>query len=169
MEDNKYRIAIEALKERKEELLQEVKSLEASIRAMESKGYGYISEPISEKPEVKTDSGYNPELSFAKKFGYLLKKHKRFLHFREAAEMINELEGMKHDVSELTKKLSSGTQTLKGKNAIVKVKADSNNQNTFWGVPQWLKEDGTIKEEHMYNEAYIHSSGETSDDLFSGI
>ena len=169
MEDNKYIIAVEALKERKEELLQEVKSLEASIRAMESKGYGYVTEPIAKKQEAKTDSGYNPESSFAKKFGYLLKKHKRFLHFREAAEMINELEGLKHDVSELTKKLSSGTQSLKGKNAIIKVKAGSNNQNTFWGVPHWLKEDGTIKEEHMYNEAYLHSSVEANDDLFSGF
>lgn len=175
MENNKYLIAIEALKEREEEVLAELSALRSSISAMESR-IKISSNGVAkaEKSTVKTeksekDPNYDPEWSISNKFGYLLNKHKRFLHFREAAEMINNLENAEYDISELTKKISSGTQSLKSKGKIVKKKIDSNNKNTFWGVPSWLDEEGNIKEENKYNEDYVYKPGESDDDLFSNF
>jgi len=169
MENSKYLIAIEVLKEREEELHSELSALRSSIIAMESRiGISLTdSKPKQStvKPEQQNKDGdYDPNWSIAIKFRYLLNKHKRFLHFREAAKMINNLEGAEYDISELTKKLSSGTQSLKGKGKIVKTKIGSHNKNTFWGLPSWLDEEGKIKEEHLYNKDYVYKPGESADD-----
>lgn len=170
MENNKYQLAIEALKERKAELEQEIFSLEATIRSMESKSGSspsYTKAEVVKPVKQQKPSDYDEDWSLAKKFLYLLSKHKRFLHFREAADLINSLENNQYDVKELTRKLSSGTQSLKAKDRIVKVKVDSNNKNTFWGAPAWLDDDGNIKDEFKYNEEYLYVPGEAEEDLFS--
>lgn len=174
MDNNKYKIAIEALKDREEELLSEISGIRSSIVALENRiGVSHTNSAMSkslEKSEKPTkDEGYDPNWSISNKFGYLLNKYKRFLHFREAAEMINEIEGINYDISDLTKKLSSGTQSLKGKGKIVKKKIDSNNKNTFWGVPSWLDENGEIKKQNLYNEEYVYKPGEPDADLFDNF
>lgn len=171
MENDKFKLAVEALKERREELQQEILSLNNSIRTMEGRSL-VSSSPVPEvkklnKVEHNIGSDYNEGWSLAKKFLYLLSIYKRFLHFREAAEMIDNLENNQHDIKELTRRLSSGTQSLKAKDKIVKIKVDSNNKNSFWGAPAWLDENNNIKKEFKYNEEYVYVPGDNEEDLFS--
>lgn len=171
MENDKYKLAVEALKEKREELQQEILSLDNSIRTMEGRSL-VSAAPVPEinkvnKEKNKKSNDYKEDWSLAKKFLYLLSTYKRFLHFREAAEMINELENKQYDIKELTRRLSSGTQSLKAKDRIVKIKIDSNNKNTFWGAPAWLDENNNIKKEFKYNEEYVYVPGDNEEDLFS--
>ena len=173
MDENRKRIAIEALEERKEELLSEIKSLDNSIKALG--GAISITHPIQNnqngtaiKNDVK-DPDYNSTWSIKRKFAYLLKKHQRFLHFREAAQMINDLENKSYDLTNLASKLSSGTQSLKKDGTIVKYSVNNNNRSTFWGYKNWLDEKDEIKKGYSYNEEYVYNPSDEKEDLFSDI
>lgn len=169
MEPNKIEIAIEALKERKQELLEEVRSIDNSIRALGGsweKGIPLVSDKTTNK---SVDKDYKADWSIKKKFAYLLKKHNRFLHFREAAEMINSLENRDYDISELATKLSSGTQSLKSDGTLVKVKINNSNRSTFWGYKDWIDEKGGVIKGYEFNDSYVFNPGDDKEDLFSDI
>ncbi|WP_036384462.1 hypothetical protein [Muricauda sp. MAR_2010_75] len=97
----------------------------------------------------KEFSYYNPSRSLIERFIFVLKAENRFLHFREAALIIRDLEG-KGDIDDLTKRLSNATRKLKKSGKLTKVQHDSSLKNTFWGLTKWLNEDGTIKEGYEY-------------------
>lgn len=166
---NKIEIAIEALIERKQELLEEVKSIDNSIRALGGSWEKEIPLGSSKTKNETVDKDYRTNWSIKKKFAYLLKKHNRFLHFREAAEMINSLENKTYDISELASKLSSGTQSLKTDGTLVKVKVNNNNRSTFWGYKDWLDENDKVVKGYEYNEDYVFKPGDDKEDLFSDI
>lgn len=173
MEANKIEIAIETLKERKRYFLNQVKSIDDSIRALGgSWDIESSNEIIEDTPIIKAsnvDKNYKADWSIKKKFAYLLKKHNRFLHFREAAEMINDLENKKYDISNLASKLSSGTQSWKADGTIVKFKVNDNNRSTFWGYKDWLDGEGNIVKGYEFNETYVFNPGDNKEDLFSDI
>lgn len=120
--------------------------------------------PIFNPINVDRPANYDSELGLAKKFSYILKHYNRFLHFREVADIINTLDGTKIDSGKLAGKISASVQSLKGKQ-IFKHQAKGGHRNTFWGLKNWLNEDGSIKEGHEYNEEYIHKA-DSAGDLF---
>lgn len=169
MEPNKIEIAIEALKERKQELLEEVRSIDNSIRALGGSWDKEIPLTATKAISKTIDKEYRADWSIKKKFAHLLKKHNRFLHFREAAEMVNSLENKNYDISELASKLSSGTQSLKADGTLVKVKVNNNNRSTFWGYKDWLDVKGQIIKGYEFNDSYVFNPGDDKEDLFSDI
>ena len=120
----------------------------------------------NEKRDDDKASGYNRNWTLVRKFVFLLKENGRFLHFREAAEMIAHKEDANIDVKKLASKLSSATAPIKRSKEIVKVQADTQNQNTFWGRSDWLNDDGSIKKGHKYNEEYLSHPSRQTESLF---
>lgn len=162
-------IIIQALIEKKERLLEE---LEQINEALKSEGYGINTDIHVNSIDVPSENiykGYDKNWSLSKKFVFLLKTHNRFLHFREAAIMINELESTGLKSSELASKLSSGTQTLKSEGAIVKYQYDTNNKNSFWGRSDWLNDDASIKTGHEYDKSYLYERKNSGKDLFDSF
>lgn len=116
-----------------------------------------------EIPPIVTDRpiNYKSDLGLAKKFAVILKHYNRFLHFREVADIINKLDDTDTDTGVLTSRISTSVQSLKEKQ-IFKYQAKGGHRNTFWGLRDWLNEDGTIKQGHEYNEDYMHKSDSES-------
>jgi hypothetical protein len=127
------------------------------------------------KPMIRTKFGnsqkedYSDNWSLRKKFLYLLKENGRFLHFREAAKMIIDKEGTDLDTKSLASKLSAATAPFKREGKLVKFNIGGQNQNTFWGIPDWLNDDGSIKTGHEYNKEYLSHRKVLTDDLFDNI
>ena len=157
MQRNPLLEALKSLKQAESELIEKLKPIQESIASLEKTIAANTSSDTKE---------YNPNWSASNKFLYLLKTYNRFLHFREAADLIIELEGgSEKDAKDLVGKLSSGTTLLKNGKQIVKYKAGKSNQDTFWGVPKWLDEKGNVKPEHTYNKEYL-SDGKKNTPLF---
>ncbi|MFH4968439.1 hypothetical protein V8G61_09565 [Gaetbulibacter sp. M240] len=162
-------IVIQALLEKKERLIEE---LEQVNDALQSEGYNIdsnIKVDAVEIPSKDNYRGYDKSWSLSKKFVFLLKVHNRFLHFREAAEMINQIENTGLEDTELASKLSSGTQNLKSEGVIVKYQFDKNNKNSFWGRPNWLDDQGEIIKGHEYDEKYVYKKNASGKDLFDSF
>lgn len=108
------------------------------------------------KEEIKANPNISPSLkyyskewSYRKKYIFVLKSENRFIHFREVAKIICDLDG-EGVVEALTHTLSNTTRKLREAKKIVKVQHGTSLKNTFWGLPEWLNQDGTIKEGHEY-------------------
>lgn len=103
-------------------------------------------------------------LSINQKLLYTLKKNQRFMKIREMAEYLVDIIG--GDTDDLVKQLSRRTGELKEINKIVKFQGVGGKKNTFWGSPNWLSEDGSIKEDYLYNEGLVKSKkGESLFDI----
>lgn len=103
-------------------------------------------------------------LSINQKLLYALKENQRFMKVREMAEYIVDIIG--GDADEVVKQFSRRTGKLKEMNKIVKFQHGKGKKNSFWGSPNWLHEDGTIKEKYMYNEDLVRSKkGESLFDI----
>ncbi|WP_298509133.1 hypothetical protein [uncultured Kordia sp.] len=165
MSTNSNKIIIDALIEKKERLLADIKTIDETLKSLDSNSVKSEVAPV--KNISKTE--YNSKWSYSKKFVFLLKENNRFLHFREAGNMINSLENTGLTDAELASKLSSGTQTLKTSNTIVKHQVGTNQKNCFWGRPNWLNEDGSIKKEHLYNSDYLSTKISTGSELFDDM
>jgi hypothetical protein len=152
---NPFDSAIKSLDEAEEELLNQLKSIREAKQQLLGKS------EVSKNEIVKTidESDYDAEWTVANKFLYLLKKHNRFLHFREAADIIAAIE--RGDSKKITSQLSTGTSSLKKNGNIVKYVASSSNTDTFWGSPKWLDENGKIKQGHEINTDYLTKSSKT--------
>lgn len=171
-----------------DELLKEKASIEKRLKAINEllDAYGIFqpnkqedqpiisthkpSVPFQKKKSIYNDPNaedhYDPNWTLVRKFVFLLKENDRFLHFREAAEMIVYREGLREDPKKIAGKLTAVTVPLKKENKIVKFKADSQNINTFWGIPEWLNPDGSIRPGHEFNQEYLSNRKEPTDDLF---
>lgn len=161
MSENQQEQLLKLLEEERDEYLQKVKSLTETINIIRAK-LGMSSEnpsiPQSEKAnESSSDPDYDPKWSLKKKVVYFLKREQRFLHNREMSEMAHKLE-QKISATDFTKKFSSILSMLKRDGQLTNVVVNDINRNTFWGSPKWLNEDGTIKEENMYNDEYLIES-----------
>ncbi len=166
MAKDKYDLAIEALNERREELVREIEALDQSIASFKRK-HGANDRPIVESTK-RIEDDYDPKAKLAAKFAYFLKKEQRFLHFREVAEMIAHKEGLREDPATISSKLSSATQSSKKSGSIVKYQEGNQNRNSFWGIPSWLDENGKIKPGREFNPDYLSrgSSSMDSNELF---
>jgi len=51
----------------------------------------------------------------------------------------------------------SAFNVLKSDNKTVVLKPTGSNRDTFYGLKSWLNEDGTVKDDHMYDESTIIS------------
>lgn len=91
------------------------------------------------------------------KIAHVIKTENRFLHVREIAKKLNDLEP-KISVEDWIKKISPALSALKSAGTIVKHIVGKSNQNSFWGSAAWLNEDGTISPEHMYDEGQVSKS-----------
>ncbi|MGG7666043.1 hypothetical protein [Dyadobacter sp. BHUBP1] len=106
--------------------------------------------------QATTSKDYDTKWSYPDKFIYLLKRENRFLHFREAAELIVEIEG--GDPSRILAKLSSSTHVLKKRGVIIKFQASRKLRDTFWGSPKWIDGAGIIKEPYNFNKEYLYKN-----------
>jgi hypothetical protein len=101
-------------------------------------------------------SDYNPSANLIAKVQYVLKTEDRFLHVREIASMIVNLEkGTENDEDNYVKKLSPLLSRLKRENKIANFKIGNSNTNIVWGSPKWIDDNGKIKVQHMYNESAL--------------
>jgi hypothetical protein len=147
--------AIETLEHQREQLIEELNSLDRSILILKNR-VNSNSSNVSSISKRLSSSGYDKTLSIPEKVIFILKQKNRFLRFREIAEIITEYEGLdKKDVSALTNRLSNSCAELKTSKAIVKLSTDNSNINTFWGSPKWLDESGNIIKGHEYNAVVI--------------
>jgi hypothetical protein len=147
--DNPVNEALKKLKSARVELQNQLRGIDQAIKSLEQS----IAIQNSDSPK-----DYDDEWSIANKFIYLLKRENRFLHFREAAEFIVDLEG-RGDIKDIAAKLTSGTNLIKKDGTIIKYQASNQLQDTFWGSPKWLDEAGKIKSGHEYNTKFLYSSG----------
>lgn len=170
MSTNSNKIIIDALTEKKERLLANIETILADVAIIDETLKSFGSDN-SANANVKSASSmeYDPNWTYSKKFVYLLKTKDRFLHFREAGHLINVIEDTGLSDAKLASKLSSGTQSLKSSNTIVKHQEGTNQKNCFWGRPNWLNEDGTIKKEHLYNSEYLSTKVSTGSELFDDM
>lgn len=158
--------AVDKLKLAKVELEAQLESVGNAIKALE----GSNRSPTKNDLKIplitrKYAKDYDKEWSLPNKLLFLLKNENRFLHFREAATIVVELED-KGDIKILAGKISAGCGKLKREGVIIKYQIGSSNVNTFWGSPKWLDNEGNIKEGHEYNEKYLVSGGKKSAPLF---
>ena len=115
-----------------------------------------IDEVISEANTTSNSIPYKKDDSWQSKFASLIKSTNRFLSINEAATMVNSFEP-KISLEEAKKGLGSGKNSLLKNNVIAKFQVGNNNSNSFYGSPSWLNSDGSIKEEHKYDESAVQA------------
>jgi len=111
----------------------------------------------------KKYSDYNSNWNLLNKFQYILKTENRFLHFREVASIIRNLEGQKESYFEnkkLARALSSANsiRELKKKGIIVNVLHQKNIKKSFWGSSKWVDKNNDILPEHMYSLDVVNNA-----------
>ena len=102
-------------------------------------------------------SDFDKKATFRDKLTFVFRTENRFLHVREIAEILHNLEP-KNDVKEILAKLSPAITFLKKEGAIVKVVVGKSHLNTFWGSKGWVNSDGLPKTVHMYDKNQINKT-----------
>lgn len=106
----------------------------------------------TEKFRKIKDSTYSSEWKLPQKFMYILLEEKRFLKFREVAEIIVHEDGaLPEKIDSIAFQLKSSTKKLKQDNVIIKISPNGKTLDTFWGLPEWLDENGIIKPAYMFD------------------
>lgn len=155
------------------DLKKQYEDLEGQLNDLLSQ-YEYVSKIIEAKKEsvvhvvntipssIHRTRKYDTALKLPVKFKYFLFKANRFLKFREVAEMIVNKDGA-GDTDKIARQLTSSTKELKNSKFIVGVTPNGKTIDTFWGLPEWLDENGIIKQEFMFD----HNSVKVKDALES--
>jgi len=161
--DNKE--AIEQLQATKNDLLRKAAQIDEAINTMKAMAGLNISNKTSssgtttnEIPLTGKYSDYPANEPIRNKLAYVLKKENKFLHIRQIAAILHEIES-KTSVSDFITKLYPAIAELKKTNTIVKHSIGTSNVNTFWGSKNWLDSKKEIKKEHMFDEDQIKSHG----------
>jgi len=108
-------------------------------------------------PDENSPLGASQEMPYKKndnwqnKLASLIKSTNRFISINEAAVMVNSFEP-KISIEDAKKGLGSAKNIMIKDKTIDKYQYGTNNSNTFYGKMGWKNEDGTVKEEHMYNK-----------------
>lgn len=99
---------------------------------------------------------YNAAAPTRNKILFILKAEGRFLHVREIARIVQQLEN-EISVAAVIKKISPALSILKRlpDSTLVSIEVEQSHFNTFWGFNSWLNEDGSVKDAFMYNQAEI--------------
>lgn len=168
MANNKYQIAIEALREREQELNKELESLRITINSLLSSsslsGTLFDNSQISNnenKKSVNSNKSNSNKKSLKLDFNIkdavleVIKNKGKFMHFREIAESIIKSKSLDIDATKLARELSIKTLSLKKKGVIVKFQFGNEARNTFWGKPEWLHRNGGIIKGYEYDTNYI--------------
>lgn len=142
--------AIKTLKIKREEVFKQVESLDVAIASLES----IFGNTYNVPKVVRNEDGlgrYDKKWGYTQKVLYVLKEQQRFLHFRQIAKIILELDEVKVDkasITELAKTLSTSCQNIKKSKMIVRYQSNESksNQSFYWGSPKWIDENGKIKE-----------------------
>ena len=119
-----------------------------------------ILEEVDISIETSSDPGYDKTWDLAHKFYYLIEREGRFLHPREAASLIIELEG--GDLRSVTGSISACIRKLRTSGKIAKYQAGLSLSSTFWGLPEWLDSDGKILEGYEINLDYLRKGKKVS-------
>ncbi len=103
-------------------------------------------------PELKSKyPEYSSNLKARDKVFMILKIEKRFLRIREIVTIANQLEP-ETSSKELMSKLSPAVSALKVRQKVIISKQIGNStQDSVWGASTGLNNDGSIKEEFMYD------------------
>jgi hypothetical protein len=151
------------LEKLKEELSAKIGQIESTISLIKTMPSSTTSVPNNiesfyQNPKLKKDySSYNKNDSFRNKVAIILRTEQRFLHVREMAEIMHELEPDKN-VALLTRKISPVLSFLGKNNSVTKIKVGKSNINSFWGSNSWLDKNGTPKSGYEYNPKYLVDS-----------
>ncbi|MBL0358276.1 MAG: hypothetical protein IPP72_16040 [Chitinophagaceae bacterium] len=99
---------------------------------------------------------YNPAEPTRNKILFIIKTESRFLHVREIARIVQQLEN-ELSITAIIKKISPALSILKRLpgSPLVSVEVARSHFNTFWGYRDWLTEEGNIKDGFIYNESEI--------------
>lgn len=167
MKKNALENALESLKIAKLELEGQLVGIVQAIKAIEGDNSDDLAKKAIFNPDINivpssekiAEPGFDRNLSYSDKFLFILKRENRFLHFREAAEFLVEIEG--GDVNFLIDKLTSGTSWIRKNGVIVKINPTNKNRDTFWGSPKWLDQEGNIIEGHDYDKKYLSNTERT--------
>ena len=166
MQNDPVKNAIDSLLLAKSALESQLESVNNAIKSLGGKIDGKVgtAQPVSigGTTIAKTnDSDYNKDWALPTKFLYFLKREQRFLHFREVADLMIQVERIEGDIPaisrDLSGRLSAATRPMKVKGEIVKYNATPRHQDTFWGIPKWLDENGAVKPGHEINKEYLMS------------
>lgn len=150
MENN---AAILELEKAKADLLQKVAQIDTTINTLISMAGFYNGNGVA-VPSVD----YNKKDTLKKKVAFVIKRENRFLHVREIAKFLHELE-RNVSVDDFMQKLTGAITSLKRDEVIIKLKVGLSNQNTFWGSKNWI-ENGKPKNGYEPNESYLQKSEE---------
>lgn len=152
---------IAELEATKNDLLKRAAQIDEAINTMRTLGglkssakTPPITSVSSQKSNVPDD--YPVAAPIRLKLAYVLKKSNKFLHIRQIAEILHEIEP-ETDASSFITKLYPAIADLKKSGSIVKFSVDSTNINSFWGSKNWLDSNGQIKPEHNYDEDQVKS------------
>lgn len=165
MNNDVFKNAIDSLQLAKSTLESQLQAINKAIQSLSGEEVKNEMPLVNKVEDLKSDTNQNETLDYSKdwflpkKFLFFLQREKRFLHFREAAEYLIQIEGIEGDKEALCKefssRLSSATQTMKKSGEIVKIQSTAKVQDTFWGSPNWLDEKGRVKKGHEFNEKYL--------------
>jgi hypothetical protein len=105
---------------------------------------------------------FNAGMSIKRKVICIIYTEGRFLHVREIARILQQLEDAAA-LDPLIKKVSPALSILKRIPAspIVSVAVANSHFNTFYGCRDWLTENGEIKQPFMYNPDELKKGPET--------
>jgi len=128
-------------------------------RVEHSKQYQKSDKNVEKTKSVISSNTYNDYDSswrLIHKFQYILKTESRFLHFREVAKIILELEGLKNTYEkqkELARKLSGNIsiRKLKQNGNIVLKQHNNSPKKSFWGSKKWIDTKGNILPAYKYS------------------
>lgn len=162
MESNtdNLKVAINALESKREELYKlveeyhlQLKAITETINSLKSAFGGFND---SHKIETKLYSfasntnEYHERLPSTRKVLFILNEQKKFLRFRDIAEIILKKENRQiHHVpvTHLASHLTTSTQGLKKSKKIIKYK------EIYWGLPEWFDEEkNEVKPEYRPEE-----------------
>jgi hypothetical protein len=158
---------IRQLEENKMQLLERVKQIDITIetlKAMSSfnqpSGATYQNGSAPLLNVIGRYAEYDPKANMKTKLALVLKKENRFLNIRQIADILNRHEP-KIEAKDFITKLYPAVADLKKNNTIIKFTVGESNINSFWGSKNWLNEDGSIKDEHKYDEGAVVIFGNT--------
>lgn len=99
---------------------------------------------------------YNINQPARNKVLMIINAEKRFLHVREIARIMQQLEEGT-SISQLIKKISPALSSLKKIEGtfLISIEVGRSHFNTFWGCKDWLTENGEIKLPYMYNDLEV--------------
>lgn len=85
----------------------------------------------------------------------LLKSEGRFLHVKEITLYLRIHYKWDEDFKASQKKASQSIDSLKRNDLVVRYTVGNNFTYSFWGLPEWLDQNGQIKEGHTFDERFL--------------